>query len=153
MEGLPLTGWDSYQCNINDEIASVYLNLDLLNTPVKQHYPLLNWYWIKLKNPRKDGLSSQEEFDSLVTHEDNLMTFLEKYPIIFAGRITTQGRREFYFYSKDEVVLSTIINPFIGDEAVFQFQTGEEADPEWTLYKNLLYPGENGKLQITERNI
>lgn len=148
---MTLGGWNFYQCNINDKIASVYLNLDLFEYSGKTKYPNLNWYWIKLNKPREDGLSSDEEYDSLIQHEDKLIEYIEDDTIIFAGRVTTHGRREFYFYTQANYDFSSKISNFVGSKSEFLFQVGEKADPNWEHYQNVLYPGENGIKQILNR--
>jgi len=146
-----LSGWNSYLVNVNNEISSIFVNLDLKNKAPYQEYPKLSWYWIKMENPKENGLSSNKDFDSLIEHEDRLEAYFSKLPVTFAGRITTQGRREFYFYTTQEFNFETTIKKFVGKKAKYLFQTGEKNDKDWNQYLNLLYPSENGLNQIKEK--
>lgn len=150
---MKIEGWNHYLCNMNDQIASVYLNLDLKDFPLKEEFSELNWYWIKLKKPREDGLSSNDEFDCLVDHEAKLIKYLDCDNIIFAGRITTQGRRQFYFYSTPDFDFTDEIEKFTGLNPGYLYQVGQKQDPEWNHYINTLYPYENGIQQIIEREM
>jgi len=146
-----LNGWQFYKCNVNDELAFVYLDLSLNEFKSKGEYPVVSWYWIKLNMPRDDGLSSEEEFDALVAHEDRVLEMLDSDRAIYAGRITTRGIRQFYFYTRRGFDFAMKLKDFIGGKPEFQFQLGEKADVDWKHYQNTLYPGENGIRQILER--
>ena len=146
-----LKNWNSYLSNVNNKIASIFLNFNLKDEAPIGEYSKLTWYWIKMRYPREDGLSSQDEFDNLIEHENKLCDFLSKYPVIFAGTITTQGRREFYFYTDENFKFEDKIEEFVGEEATYVFQTGEKMDSDWEQYLDVLYPSENQIKQIFER--
>ncbi len=146
-----MEGWNSYLVNVNNEIASIFLNLDLKKKAPYKAYPKLTWYWLKMDNPKENGLSSDEDFDSLLSHEDKLEEHLSGLPIIFAGRITTQGMRQFYYYTEKDFDFSNTIKKFLGEKAPFLFQVGEKTDTDWSQYLELLYPSENGIKQILEK--
>ncbi|WP_407404766.1 DUF695 domain-containing protein [Chryseobacterium sp.] len=55
----------------------------------------------KLNNPNKDGLTSSEESEMLFKIEEDILNNFNKANTIFIGRITTNGYRIFYFYSKN----------------------------------------------------
>ena len=146
-----LHGFNSYLCNVNGNVASIFLNFDLKKRAPVKDYSKLIWYWIKMKNPRIDGLSSNEDFDNLLLHEEKLTNFLSKYPIVFAGTITTLGRREFYFYTKKDIDFEGIIEEFIGEKEVYKFLTDEQEDLKWEQYLNVLYPNKNQIEKIKQR--
>jgi hypothetical protein len=61
--------------------------------------PFLLWVWAYLKTPRPDGLSDSVEIDSLVAIEKKISESLnQEFDAILCGLITTDGRREFYYY-------------------------------------------------------
>lgn len=127
---MELEGWNSYLCNVNDEIASIFLNLDLKNKAPVKGLPKLSWYWIKLNDPKANGVRSDKEIDSLISHEHALDDYLEPFPQVYAGRITTQGRREFYFYVSREFDFPGTLKQFVGEDTTYLFQTGEKYDPD-----------------------
>ena len=146
-----LHGFNSYLCNVNDNVASIFLDFDLKKRVPIKNYSKLVWYWMKMKNPREDRLSSNKDFDDLLLHEEKLMKFLSNYPIIFAGTITTLGRKEFYFYTKEDIDFEGIIKEFIGEEEVYKFLTDEQKDLKWEQYLNILYPNTNQIEEIKQR--
>jgi Family of unknown function (DUF695). len=91
--------WAAYLCNVNDKLASIFLDIDLRNIAPDVGRPWLLWVWVYCKHPRLDGLSSGEEFSTLCAIEDKLNSALNQgCQATLAGRITTEGRREFYYY-------------------------------------------------------
>src|SRR5580704_14916261 len=92
-------GWKSYLCTVDDALASIALDLDLREQVPDPSKPELLWVWVYFNSPRPDGLSSKEEFDKLIAIEQEITKRLERdYSAISSGRITTSGRREFYYY-------------------------------------------------------
>src|SRR5215468_4534046 len=92
--------WDSYFCNVNNVLASIFLNLELRKIAPDRKKPNLLWVWLYMKFPREDGLSSQDEFDMLCAVEKKLTEMMtRRFDSVFCGRITTDGRREFYYYA------------------------------------------------------
>jgi hypothetical protein len=97
-----LRGWNSYLCNVNDKLASIFLNLDLRESAPDATRPWLLWIWVYFQHPRPDGLASREEFETLSALEDKLTVAVEQgCGATMGGRITTDGRREFYFYASE----------------------------------------------------
>ena len=149
---MKLDGWNSYFCYVNEELSSIYLNLDLFYKAPMEKYPKLCWYWIKMKNPKTDGLSSDDDFQKLIEHEDALVDNLKKLKAIYVGRITTQGMRQFYFYSSNDLLVKDALSNFVGESSPFQYQVGEKPDAKWNQYLNLLYPSEHGIQQIHDKS-
>lgn len=147
-----MTDWNFYQANVNESIASIYLDLHFNQIAPIADYPKSAWYWIKMENPRDDGLSSDEDFDDLYVHEDELEAHLKKFDVKYVGRITTAGRREFYFYLPEDLSINDVLREFVGEEPKFLYQIGEQEDKDWGRYFNVLYPGPNGIKQISARN-
>lgn len=147
-----MENWNFYQAHINEQIASIYLDFSFADKAPDPCRPKLAWYWIKMNHPRTDGLSSDEDFDRLNAHEDDLVIYLSGSRTEYVGRITTQGRREFYFYIPEETSVKDFFRGFVGEEPKFLYQVGEKADPNWNHYLDVLYPGPNGLVQIERRN-
>ena len=144
--------WDFYSCNVNDKLSSIYTNLALVNVAPIENLPMLNWLWIKLRYPDDRGLSTDQEFDLLCGYEDELISALSgSDDVMFVGRITGSGRREFYFYSAQEVDFQGRIEMVLSNNPEYQFQVGSKPDQKWDQYLGLLYPGEHGLEQIRSR--
>ena len=144
--------WQSYICKMNGELASVYVDLNLSSTAPSVIKPKLAWLWIRLNSPRDDGLSSDDEFESLCDFEDDLEDALVPYESCeYVGRITTKGRREFYFYVSGEFDLENATNDVLAAHPEYSFQLGEKLDDAWNHYFSTLFPASNGMEQIERR--
>jgi hypothetical protein len=141
--------WDFYQANINDKIASIYLNLEA-DTELSQNHNTLYWFFIKLKVERDDGLSHDDEVDSLFEYEDKLVGEICSGNLQFVGRVTTAGMRQFYFYGTEDIQYERMCETFLKTNNTYLYQYSSKADPQKSQFKNVLYPGSQGLEQIYE---
>jgi len=144
--------WDFYRCNVNDNLSSIFTNLALVEVAPIRGLPVLHWLWIKLQCPDDRGLSTDQEFDRLCGYQDELeLALSDSDDIIFVGRITGAGRREYYFYSSPNVKFQERIDAVLSSYSEYPFQIGSRLDEEWNQYLGLLYPGDYGIKQIRNR--
>jgi hypothetical protein len=146
--------WASYFCNVNDVLASIFLDLDLRASIPDKNRPTLLWVWVYMKSPRHDGLSSQSEFDVLCAIDDTVTeTLREDFDAVFCGRITTAGRREFYYYAAHSAQLQAEVENALGRFRGYEFDCGSKTDPEWRQYLDVLYPSDENRQQIENRKV
>lgn len=146
--------WGSYFCNVNDVLASIFLNLELRKTAPDRKKPTLLWIWVYMESPREDGLSSNEEFDTLRAIEDQLTSVMaDRFEAVFCGRITTDGRREFYFYAVHSEHLEHTVEEKLTQFKGYQFDCGSKQDPNWTQYLDVLYPSEESRQNMENRRV
>ena len=148
--------WESYLCNVNDVIASVFVDLGLRDVAPVATHSVLAWLFIRLHRPKSDGpsrgLSQDEEFDALCKYEDDVQLAVSQHEgCIYAGRITTSGMRQFYFFITPETDFPALIDDVLTMHQDYQYQIGQKDDAAWDQYLNLLLPGENGWDQINRR--
>jgi hypothetical protein len=94
--------WDFYICNVDNIIGSFRVDLGLAKVASVADKPHLVWVGVAMKNAREDGLSSNEESQTLYAIEDELvLRFLTNDNAIFAGVLTSNFERVFYFYLAD----------------------------------------------------
>ena len=149
-----LRGWNSYFCNVNDKLASIFLNLDLRETAPDASRPWLLWIWVYFQHPRPDGLSSREEFDTLSALEDKLTGVVEQHcRATMSGRITTDGRREFYFYGSNPDAFEQVVTKSMALFEGYEFDFDKQEDPGWNQYLNVLYPSEEDIERIKNREV
>lgn len=146
--------WASYLCNVNDKLASIFLNLGLRPEAPIASKPSLLWIWVYFRRPRADGLSDDNEASTLYLIEDALVLQLgRECKAIPCGRITTQGRREFYFYAETtngfEIAVQAALSGFLD----YKFDLGEQDDGQWTQYLNVLYPSRLDMEKIKNRQL
>ncbi|HJX84862.1 MAG TPA: DUF695 domain-containing protein, partial [Candidatus Angelobacter sp.] len=131
--------WKSYFCNVNDVLASIALNLGLSEDAPMSGKPWLLWVWVYFRSPRPDGLSSKEEFPTLSAIEDELTKQLgNACSAIQAGRITTDGRREFYFYGATEKGFKAAVQAALSRFPGYKYDCDTKHEPDWNQYRNVL---------------
>jgi uncharacterized protein (TIGR01619 family) len=146
--------WNSYFCNVNDKLSSIFVDLGIRQTFLDEGRPWLMWVWVYFKQPRPDGLSSKEEYQTLAALEDQLVSALEqKCATILAGRITTDGHREFYFYGSTPEGFEETVNQSFGSFPGYKFDCDKREDPGWKQYLDVLYPPEEELERIKNREL
>jgi uncharacterized protein (TIGR01619 family) len=146
--------WDFYFCRVNDVLASIALDLSLRKLVPDLSKPDLLWIWVYFKSPRPDGLSDSSEFDALIKIEEKLTETLEgKFNAILSGRITTDGRREFYFYGLHSDAFDFAVEDALALFLGYEFDSGFQKDPEWKQYLEVLYPSDENLQRIKNRSV
>jgi len=146
--------WNNYFSNVNGELSSIALDLELKKSAPDTMRPWLLWVWVYLKSPKPNGLSDSSEFEILSNIEDALTQSLgSNNGAIQAGRITGASRREFYFYGAHEdgfeEAVASAMRQFPGYK--YDADTKEEAD--WNQYLNLLYPSEEDRERMKNSDL
>ncbi len=146
--------WVSYFYNVNGKLASIFLDIHLRNIAPDSARPWLLWLWVHLKQPRPDGLSSSEEFPTLRAIEDRVNNAISQgCQAVWIGRITTDGRREFYYYAPNsgtfDATVADIMNSFPG----YEFDHGSQQDPAWNQCLSVLFPPEDDLQKILNREV
>lgn len=146
--------WASYFCNVNDRVASIFLDVHLRNTAPDSARPWLLWVWIYFKQPRHDGLSSGEEFATLCAIEDKLkLALMHDGQTVLGGRITTDGRREFYYYAPNAGTFEAALKSAMSSFPDYEFDFGTQHDPQWNQYLNVLFPSDDDLQRILNREV
>jgi hypothetical protein len=142
--------WDFYFARVNDELASLFVDLGIRDSVPDPLRTYLVWCWVYMNQARSDGLSSASEAPVLGTIEDDLVRSLREQAL-FVGRITTAGRREFYFYTEDPPPCEHAIEHAVGRHAAYRFDLGSKLDAPWSQYLDLLYPSPEELQRIKNR--
>jgi uncharacterized protein (TIGR01619 family) len=146
--------WKSYFCNVNDKLASIALNLGLNEEVPVASQPWLLWVWVYLQYPSPNGLSQQSEFATISSIEDELSKRLGLVcNAVEAGRITTDGRREIYFYGASTEGFEAAVRAALGTVSSYKFDLGKEYEPDWNQYRNVLYPSDESMERIKNMDI
>lgn len=145
--------WDFYFGNVEGTIASFFVNLALRCEAPLRNLPCCGHIRITMLQPREDGLSSSEEFQTLCQIEDEIKNSLCDSELLYVGRCTGGGVRDFFFYLADPAhwrarVASTLKN-FQG----YQFQAGSREDPDWDCYFSYLLPDDLEMQGIRNRRV
>ncbi len=95
---------------------------------------------IPLVAPNKFGLPSDEEIESLNRIEDELCRQLERDDLaVQVLSITTNGMREFIFYTRDPKTAEQSINNVRTQFSSREIQSYTAEDKEWSLYQEFAH--------------
>ncbi|MCH2046042.1 MAG: DUF695 domain-containing protein [Saprospiraceae bacterium] len=142
--------WDFYFVNIDNIYSSIYLNLDYFNKGKYLNKGNLVVLHLYIRTPQKNGMPSNEESKTLFEIEDKLESSLtEQYDSSFVGRLTTYGRRDFYFYQSNREGVDTLIDTIMTSFPEYEYEFSEREDSNWDIYHGFLYPS-NRDLQIIQ---
>lgn len=146
--------WDFYFSNVDDIIGSFYVDLGLVRVAPLIDKPNLVWVSVNMNNPREDGLSSNEEFDTLSAVEDRLKDFMvSKHKSTYVGRLTSDGSRDFYFYMGDTTLYEKTISESMVAFPNYIFDFGIKEDKKWEQYFNFIYPNPRQFQSIQNRRV
>ncbi len=146
--------WEMYFAPVDEEPAAILVDLGIAESIPDDERPMLLWMWLQMQSPDENGFASEEEEPQLVKIEDAFIDAVELTTgATFVGRVTTCGRREFYFYAKSdegfEDTIAEAMEPFEG----YEFETGVQEDEEWRQYQEVLLPGPEDSQQIFNRHV
>jgi uncharacterized protein (TIGR01619 family) len=146
--------WKSYFCNVNDNLASIFVNLGLRDdVPILSKAWLL-WVWVYFQSPRPDGLSDSTEAPRLFKIEDALdLSVAQVCRAIPCGRITTEGHREFYFYGETSDGFGEAVKSALATFEGYEFDMGDQKDPLWEQYLDVLYPSQEDLERIKNSDV
>jgi regulator of RNase E activity RraB len=146
--------WDFYICQMDSKPASIYLNLKAASDTAIADNPYSAYVRVYMRNPREDGLSSNEEFDQLVAIEDAVIDGLAAAKLAtFVGRITSDGCRDLYFYAPTEKGIEPAVHGLMAAFSDYEYETGGRPEPDWETYLNFLYPTAEDYQRIQNRRV
>ena len=146
--------WDFYLTNIDDKPGSIMVDLGLISIAPIQDNETLVWVSVKMNNPKENGLSTSGEIETLGQIEESLVAKLnKKHNCIFAGRATTDGNRDFYFYFSDTTLYDKSISEAMVQFPKYNYDFGTKADKDWKSYFDFLYPLPKQLQSIQNRNV
>jgi len=146
--------WRPYLCNVNGKIASIFVDLALAEMAPIRSKPLLLWSWVDFLTPRPDGLSDGREAPILYKIEDALnLSVSRDCRAIPCGRITTEGRREFYFYGESDRGFDKAVETALKGFDGYVANSGSRHDPEWEQYFDVLYPSDDDIQRIANGDV
>jgi hypothetical protein len=93
--------WIFFPCQIGDRPGSIFYDQGISETLDEVAPRELLKVRAVFKQPRPDGLSSNEEYPALAALEDDLSTLTQQHQCLYVGRITVGGHRQFHIYTPD----------------------------------------------------
>ena len=134
--------WEFYPSQVDGMSASIYVNLSY-----RDHSPLasaseLAWLSIRFLQQREDGLSSQDEFETLCAIEDAIVGSLACASVeaYYVGRNTFKGGRDFFFYTNNGMQIEQLLSQAMVPFPDYEFEVGHRPEPDWSTYRAFLLP-------------
>lgn len=146
-------GWDFYFCTLDDAPASIALDLGYVQRGADAARPTLLCVRVRLRRPRPDGLSDGDEAADLNGLEDRVTASLAaRCDAVAVGRLTSAGRREFFFYGRSDAELAAALDEAAaGGPYAPLFRA--EVDPDWRFFFDVLAPGDREWQWILDRRV
>lgn len=139
-----ISDWDYYIDTLQEKVTSTFLDLGLINrAPVEEKSELVIVY-LPLLNPNKDGLTTNEEAEKLYLIEDSLEeAYKKKFGALYAGRLTRDGSRDFFFYMKPGENYQEVVEEVLKKHEALgytKYRLKHSCDAQWEFYTKVLYP-------------
>jgi uncharacterized protein (TIGR01619 family) len=146
--------WDFYACRVDDEPASIFLDLGVRRDAPSNEQPYMAYLRLFMRAPRPDGLSSQEEFEELMRLEDAVIPALTtESSTAYVGRNTSGGCRDFYFYLSDPSHWTQRVASALAQFPEYKHDAGSRLDRAWDTYFKFLYPSPEDLERIQNRRV
>lgn len=145
--------WEFYFAQIEHQPASVFVDIGIHDHVPDIERPHLYWVLVNLLNPTPEGMTSSAESYVLGGLETVLADECEAASIQLVGRITTAGRREYYFYGRAGAAFETCIDHVMAHYPNYHYEVGDQIDPDWAHYQDFLYPDPEARQTIENRKV
>lgn len=146
--------WDFYVAPVDDHMASIFVDLSLIDSAPEASRTRLLRVAVPLKSPRDDGLSDDDETDALYEVEDALFSAVARgLGSRYVGRVTNNGRREFFYYASSAEGFDAALQLVRPKFPQYEFSWQDQEDRDWSLYLDLLYPSDIDLQTIQNRRV
>ena len=150
---LPEDHWEIYVSYVDDHPAVILVDVGIAQVAPLEDKTNLVWLWVHVQAPDEEGFPTEEEDMKLNEIEDVLTDSLELGDAEYVGRITSDGRREFYFYTSDCEQFRQAANAAMSTAPEYEFEIDEADDAEWQHYLDVLYPSPEDFQQIHNQHV
>ena len=145
--------WDFFMCRIEGAPASIRTNLALIEVAPLEGLSQRLQFYIKMQNPRPDGLSSNEEYPILCDIEDAIGEKARATGAVLAGVVKSEGFLELWFYTQNAEALAKTCEDALQTFEGYQSGYNIAEDPEWEDYFGFLYPDEFSYQTMQNRKV
>ena len=145
--------WEIYVTYVEEKPAVIMVDIG-----ISKHVPLadlnkLTWLWVHIPAPDEEGFPTEEEDIKLNEIEDRMTEALEGTDSRYVGRITSDGRREFYFYGQNTADFHATVATVMQSFPDYQIEIDEADDAEWQHYQDVLFPAPEDYQQINNNHL
>ena len=127
--------WNVAQAELSGKPIFIRANIGFRGFKDKAKYPYRIGFAFPLLKPNENGLPTHDEGNQLSAVEDTLLNALTKKRLAFLTLvITTQGMREFVFYSNQSEAVQKQIDILKESIKSHEFQSYIESDKNWEVF-------------------
>lgn len=144
--------WEIYTTYVDDKPAVILVDVGLAERAPLAGMPSLAWLWVHVADPDEEGFPSEDEDMRLNEIEDLITETLDPSHSRYVGRITSDGRREFYFYTGNADEFKTVITNAMNSFPEYKFEVEEADDEGWSHYTDVLLPSAEDQQQIQNQH-
>jgi regulator of RNase E activity RraB len=133
--------WDYYFARVDDAPASILVNLGLVDYSDGAPETTLYVAWIEMQDPAENGTGTAAEAQAFNAVEDNIVAATAPLGLRPIGRLRNHGRWQLTFMGP--AVRSDAFTTAVGSSlsnAERRFETDSRPDPDWSYYRNFLFP-------------
>jgi len=145
--------WDFYFAQIEQQPASILVDIGLREAAPDMRREHLYWILVRLNDPSPEGMTTARESVLMGYIEDELAEKCGKIGAQFVGRVTTAGRREFYYYAPSSAPFAHTAVTAMCRFPSYTFELGDQDDPNWSHYRDFLYPDPEAQQTIENRKV
>ena len=133
--------FDCYFKTFNEMPSSIHVNKAASSFSQKEEYPYMACVRIFMNNPLENGLSNRDEYDMLLEIESKLIKYIDdSMDIIYVGKSTNSGMRDFFLYSQDFEPHIDDLEKVLQQFSDYDFELGYRPDEQWDIYYKFLLP-------------
>ena len=146
--------WDFYPCRVDDNPASIYLNLGYAEDAPIVSAPTLLWIGLEMLVPGDHGMGMEPDVDQLYEIEERIVAEMEGKGALYLGRLRNKGDWQLTFQGPkaltlllDEIAVRGLTGQARG------YRVGAEPDPDWSYYREFLFPDSERYQWILDRRV
>lgn len=153
-----MTGaWERYSTSVDERPAVILVDLGLAERAPIPALPALCLLSLTVRESDGNGLPGPEEGTAIGELEDALDAFVADAfgkAAAYAGRCATNGRCDLFFYLQRGEGWSAALERFMagtspgGCTEGYEWESGVHDDPDWSVYRDFLFPQEREVLAI-----
>ena len=135
--------WDVYPSQVDgDKMGFFFVDMGLAEIAPITDKPNLVSLKLKITRPGDDGMPDESEAATLNDLEDSLVTAIaSKFGGIYAGRVTIEGVRTFFFYLGEKTAgYDKTLTEAMAGFADYAFDYSLQEDRDWECYFGFLFP-------------
>jgi uncharacterized protein (TIGR01619 family) len=143
--------WGVFFRETDGNPASFFVDLGIRDTVPVAELPERVQLRLRMLDPDSNGFPTSQEFERLNAIDELLDVAVDRPDATFAGRVSSDGRREYFYYTSDGKQLTNAIQKALAKFPQYEWETDVNPDPEWSAYTEFLYPSPR-ELQTIQNN-